>query len=298
MIAVTLPESVLNSSTRNSLLAKQNRINSALLTWDQRVDQAETNWKNWRRTLAARDVKKNLLSASAGIGLCCYCEHDRAVQIDHVFNKKLYPNRCFTFANHVLVCGECNKLKLDAFAVFDDDTSLAVTYYNKGGTRFQPASSRSVFIDPRSDDPMDFFMLDLETGVIKIHPLADPRGTVRAEYTLGLLQLNSSHELVDRRKSAVDQYLHFIQKYIGCRDASSLTGLESFLPATRERLSPFTNLSFAKQAGQDHWVDEIRKTHFPTIWQEMKRQYKTNPTTFARLYPKIAQALAAVPELL
>ena len=296
MISVRIEEALLTSSTQTSLQRNQKAVNEQL-PGNSKVD-LDAKWKSWRRTKAANEVQALLQTASAGKGLCCYCEHDRALQIEHIFNKKLFPQRTFAFSNHLLVCPTCNNRKLDAFAVFEGDTGLAIRFFEKSAPRVAPPTELPVFIDPRNEDPMDYFWLNLSTGFFDIHRKATPRKSKMAEYTRDLLEMNTSKEFIEKRASAVDQYLEILRKYVGCRNSNSIEELVQCFPTRYIPINTGFSLEEAKEIGQKHWTEELGRNHFPTIWLEMKRQYKFNPTVFARLHPEIAKVLQMVPELL
>jgi uncharacterized protein (TIGR02646 family) len=294
MIQIKLDESVLKPSTIKLLRNKQ-RAHDANLPWEEQVKLAKKKWDK-KPKKAFVDVREKLLTVQH---YCCYCEHNVSDdEIEHIFTKSLFPELTFFFNNFVLVCGRCNRRKLNAFAVFDDETSTAITKYEKGKPHSQPKSLRNVFIDPRSENPMDYFLLNLNTGILEIHPLADERYRLKAEYTRELLELNHPSVHSNKRKGAVNQFKNILNDYIGCRDAETLGQLVKHLP--NHQIPPPKNLSLSelKENGKVFFLQEIKELHFQTVWLEMKRQYLLNPTDFAELHPEIAKVLQMVPELL
>lgn len=294
MIHIKLDESVLKPSTIK-LLERKQQAHNPNSPWEEQVKWAKKKWDR-RPKAAFLDIKEKLLAAQH---FCCYCEHNVSDdEIEHIFTKSLFPELVFFFINYVLVCGRCNRYKLDAFAVFDDETSTSITKFEKGKPKSQPSSSRNVFIDPRRENPMDYFLLNLNTGILGIHPLATEREKLKAEYTRELLDLNNPIVYSNKRKSAVNQYKNILMDYIGCRDAENLEQLLTHLP--NHQIPPQENQSVSelKENGKAYFLNEIQEFHFQTVWLEMKRQFILNPTGFAELHPEIAKVLKMVPELL
>ncbi len=298
MKRVQIDESVLKPRTRNTLASNQKMLdNVPLAEWDRKVFLADKKWSK-RPKAAFADVFKNLLEASPGKRFCCYCQHDRAKEVEHIFNKKLFPERTFIFSNYVLTCHYCNGKKQDAFAVFKVDDPDAVTIFPKAGPKTIPESTSNVFIDPRNEDPMDFFVLNLSTGYLEIPFDEASKEYKKAQYTLDLLELNIDRELPDLRKSAVQDYISDLDKYIKARESSSYSELAQFVPWELFPIDTNVELQDCKQIVINHWFHRVQTRHFPTIWEEMKRQFGLNPTYFGARHPQIAALLSQVPELL
>jgi uncharacterized protein (TIGR02646 family) len=297
MKRVEIDHSVLKPRTRTTLANNQRKLDDVpLAEWDKKVELADKNWGR-RPKGAFSDVIQHLRNASPGKRYCCYCQHDRAKEVEHVFNKKLFPERTFVFSNYVLTCHYCNGKKQDAFAVFDQDAGEEVTYFLKAGPRIRPVSTRNVFIDPRAENPRDFFVLNLSTGYLESPYEESSREYKKACYTLDLLELNIDRELPDLRLSAVQDYIHDLEKYIGARESASHSELQDFVPSKLFPIDPNDDLQLCKQNAMNHWANRLQTRHFPTIWLEMKRQFLLNPSYFGNRHPQIASALAKVPEL-
>jgi hypothetical protein len=106
-------------------------------------------------------------------------------------------------------------------------------------------------IDTVTEDPLNFFLLDLKTGSYTFSELAD-NGTVefkRAKYTLEILRLNTRPFLTIARAEAYKAYKARLKEYIHDRENET---------ATEDELNEM--------------IKGIREASHPTVWQEMKRQ--------------------------
>ncbi len=289
MIRVNLEDSVLKKATLNTLRRNQDRINHTV-PWETKVEAAKDKWDQ-KPDGAFADIKERLMECTAGIDLCCYCEHNEAAHIEHVFPKKLFPERAFLFSNYVMSCPNCNTEKLDGFAVFLDADSQFLQEFIKGGPKIEPSSARSAFIDPRTEDPMAFFLLDLTTGEFIIDPSKSARDRVKAAFTLDLLKLNTRHCLPKYRVKEVGQYKNALLHFIGCRDANSMAELIPHFPDKHFPIDANIALDDLKRNAQAFYKQEIKEFHFPTIWLEIKRQITRNPDGFKIKHPVIAKAM-------
>ncbi len=295
MMPVHVGDAILSAQAKAMLHNLQEKIDTES-NWNQKVTLAKKKW-DCRPKDSFQEIVGLLQEASAGELLCAYCENDRSAELEHVFNKKLFPNRTFWFSNYLMVCGKCNRQKLDAFAVFVNDETEQYTEYKKRGKRIQPDSDRHVFIDPRQDDPQNYFRINLTTGIIEIRRDATDRQKIKANYTRNLLRLNEDRALKENRSKAVDQFLDQVNKYKGCRDSTSFDELEPHFPSRHRPISKVGTLEAAKKFGQKLAFHHIATHKFPSVWREMKRQFREDKE-FQLVYPHIHNLLAQVPELL
>jgi hypothetical protein len=198
-------------------------------------------------------IKKYLLVITPGIERCVYCEDSKCDEVEHIKPKDLYPLHCFLWSNYVYACGPCNGPKNNLFAIFrrDNGQFYEVNPPNNKIAATEPPEGDCVLIDPRSDNPLDFCMLDLENFKFCILPDKGTREYERADYTFNkVLRLNEQREyLRAQRELAYDNY--------------------------KQRLYCYTDLK-AKGASQDKLdklINNLKRESHPTVWKEMQRQY-------------------------
>jgi hypothetical protein len=83
-------------------------------------------------------------------------------------------------------------------------------------------------INPRVENPMNYFWLDIPNRTFKLNPLItlNPRDRKRAEYTLRLLGLNARETLLAARKSAASFYIDRLERYVKVKEATTMDELE------------------------------------------------------------------------
>lgn len=125
---------------------------------------------------------------------------------------------------------------------------------------------KMVFINPRSEDPTRFFMLDLRnTFRLNLMPNMPLRDLERADYTLRCLPLNED-PLCAERENEFGNYCARLKEYL--HDKSS--------DAPADRL--------------ERRRDALLRLRHQTIWFEMKRQHKSIPELQA-LFEEVPEAL-------
>jgi hypothetical protein len=81
-------------------------------TFADQAKKASSSWDGKTSKQAGKDafddVKATLISMCVGVGICVYCENNEATDIEHIFPKKMYPEKAFTWVNYVLACKICN----------------------------------------------------------------------------------------------------------------------------------------------------------------------------------------------
>lgn len=210
------------------------------------------------------EVRQRLAEISPPGDACFYCERDRYRDIEHIKPKRHYPEKCFSWENYVYACAICNQdRKGDVFAVFD--SSGNVVRFDRSHPKTMPVPAGDpVFIDIRHEDPLDFLILDLDTG--RFVAVGSDRDKTRGAFTRDLLELDADVLARIRRQAAVQM-----------RD-----WLKRHAEAVRSG-----DLSKAKRI-----QDEIKDLQQPTVLVEMRRQASKRPgleELFAALPPEIGQ---------
>lgn len=236
----------LPAETEAALLVMQSRIDS-LPTYAERVAAAKVVFSAQNRAQNATfgSIRKTLGDACGGAHRCMYCEDSAADQIDHFRPKSFYPELVFSWMNYLYACGACNLRKQHRFSVLSANTAAVVEIVRRRGDPVvEPEVGSSVLLDPRTDDPLEYLVLDL-LGTFQFTPRY-PKGTyahVRAEYTIDVLKLNDRDWLLEARLEAYGSYRARLREYASARGS----------PRAQELIQALM------RCGQ------------PTVWAEMKR---------------------------
>ena len=136
-------------------------------TFEEQAKKASAKWDS--KTSGAgksafKNIKDTLIEMCVGVEICVYCEQNEATDIEHIYPKKLYPEKAFTWENYVLACGKCNTHhKSDKFKIFNPQNSdLEEDVTPPRGEYIKPANDDALFINQRKENPMDLLELDLE----------------------------------------------------------------------------------------------------------------------------------------
>jgi uncharacterized protein (TIGR02646 family) len=264
---IRLPDIVLAEHAAAGLVALQAEVDAAG-SYAERVDEGKRLFelRNKPRNLIFDEVKRALEVMCSGVRRCAYCEDSLADEVEHVWPKDLYPHLVFAWANYVYACGPCNGPKGSHFAVFLAGACEATEVGRpRGAPIMPPVDGAAAFIDPRTEDGLQWMVLDLRETCLFV-PRA-PRGTrdhARAEYTIQTLGLNRD-ALVATRKAAYGDYVAHLHHYQLRRAAGAA---EAHLAELRDVI--------------------VRRQH-PTVWREMQRQREHLPALRA-LFADVPEA--------
>ncbi len=229
-----------------SHLKKQQDAIDALPTYEQQVKYAKALWQSKKKSnsqkSAFKRIEKELQKIAVGGQYCNYCEANKGTNIEHIYPKGLFPNKTFVWENYLWACKQCNgRHKVSQFQIFETPQSAKVLNLVANQQFQRPPNEDAVFINPRVDNPLDYFQLDLETGLFNVLAADNhARAYKRAAYTLDILQLNARKGLVEARQVAYQSYLETLESYINR-----------------------PNIATQKEI--------ITQAH-PTVWKEMQRQ--------------------------
>lgn len=199
-------------------------------------------------------IKVKLTEMCSGARRCVYCEDSVADEVEHIRPKSLYPENCFKWENYVYACGTCNGAKNDKFAVFrNSDGVFAEVNPPKGSPTTQPPQGEDALINPRTEDPMNYCMLDL-TGTF-MFVITAPHGTkehTKADYTFNtVLRLNEQREYLRKaRENAFGSYKARLFEYAKQKQEGT------------------------PQVKLEKMISGIKSESHPTVWKEMQRRYR------------------------
>lgn len=244
-VSVTAPP----VATLESLKAWQAEVDAAG-DHAARVKAAELTFARRRAQAPFRPVLAALKSMCSGAQRCMYCEDSCGDEVEHHYPKAFYPGLVFAWENFLFACARCNRRKSTRFPLFSPSPPAVVELTRAGlGGAVPPPSGASVLLDPRKDDPLAYFRLDLrDTFTFRI---VAPKGTpdhLRADFTLRVLDLNERDELLRQRRTIYESHLSHLHR------------------GAAARRDPERNQEFARIR------DAVRGMSCGVVWLEMKRQ--------------------------
>lgn len=247
-------------------------------TFPEKVSEAKRLWKlkNRRNNATFKEVRSVLTQMCSGVRRCCYCEDSMADEVEHIHPKDIYPEMAFKWDNYLYACGPCNGPKNNKFAVFrqQDGEFEEVTPSRQNPNPTPPAPGDPVLVTPRSEDPMNYLMLDImDSFFFSELPVEDTRAYKRAKYSIELLQLNG-RDLPDARENAFENYVSRLSRYVTRRDAG------------------------ANRAELDNLIRGIKKEAHPTVWAEMKRYFRDFNQAMQQQLPELWNLFEQAPEAL
>jgi uncharacterized protein (TIGR02646 family) len=265
-------------------------------TFEAQAKKASSRWDSKTSTRAAKeafaDIKKTLIEMCVGVEICVYCEQNEATDIEHIFPKKLYPEKAFSWDNYVLACGKCNTHhKADNFSVFNPRNSTdELDVKPARGTYQPPPTDDALFLNQRNEDPMDFFELNLTLQQFIYTPKhpAGTRNRLKAEYTIKLLGLNSRASLVRARQNATKYFRDRLGKYVDAINSTNFAELKAAIDDDFGGINETLDFNTEKERIKQSIKEDVQTYSHPSVWKELVRQ-RAN-------LPRINALLNAAPE--
>ncbi len=264
-----LPDIALSTPALHQLERWQSEVD-AHSRYAHRVDAAKRAFEqhNTPRNRTFAEVRRTLAEMCSGEQRCGYCEDSAADELEHIWPKHLYPEQVFAWRNYLYACGRCNGPKSERFAVFPPRARKPVEVSRPRGAPIRPPSKGfPALIDPRSEDPMEFLVLELrDTFYFEPSAKRGTRNFERADYTLRILHLNKREYLRKARETAFVGYQDMLTRYV----------------SLRERKAPTAQLELRRKA--------VQRSPHRTVWKEMQRQHQDLPV-LRLLFRKAPEAL-------
>jgi uncharacterized protein (TIGR02646 family) len=196
-------------------------------------------------------VKVKLAEMCSGARRCVYCEDSVGDEVEHIHPKDLYPEHCFQWENYVYACGSCNGPKNNKFAVFRADNGQFHEVNPPRGTRAtKPAPGEAALINPRTEDPLTFCMLDIDDTFNFVVIATDARKKEKAAYTFTIVLRLNREFLRQARKNAYGNFSARLSEYVN----------------QKKKNAPIAKLS--------KLINGIKSEAHPTVWKEMQRYFQ------------------------
>lgn len=293
---IRLTSKNIKAATQSHLDSVQQTILGESVFADQ-AKKASSSWDSKTSSQAAKDafaeIKATLISMCVGVEICVYCENNEATDIEHIFPKKMYPERAFSWDNYVLACSKCNTThKSDNFKVFNPQNSaIEFDVRPPRGTYLQPPTDDALFINQRIEDPMDLLELDLVSQQF-VFTEKFPIGTrehLKAKYTKELLGLNSRAALVTARKQAVKYFRDRLGKYVEAQKSTNFAELEAAIDDDFGGVNVAAAFNDEKVRIQEAIKKDVLEYPHPTVWKELMRQRANLPriNSFVNQVPEV-----------
>lgn len=200
------------------------------------------DWKGARQTKSMGKVLATLHSMTGNRQRCMYCLDSHGSDIEHFQPKAVYPGHMYQWANLLLCCTHCGRLK---------------------GDQFPLAGGSALLVDPTKENPWDSLDFDPVTGNICARfDVQLNTWSAKGEKTVEVLQLDKREALSAGYLQTLGRLSRIVKAAIdaGDIDAASLNG--------RLQLEDDHGLlgwCFSDRVGTFQPFEELRR-NYPDIW--------------------------------
>ncbi len=273
-----LPPLPLRNGLQQHLRQAQEKIDQ-LPSYYKKVKQAKVLWQTKKKTNAQKAAFNRIEKALQAAGQHChYCEGSVGTSIEHFYPRGFYPNLTFVWDNYLWSCQACNtQYKGAKFALFAAPNSAQVLPLVKNRSFLPPTNRDAVFLNPRVDNALDYWELELETGRYTVRPELSKRAQARAQYSLELLQLNERPSLLKGRQEAFSAYSHLLSTAAAVQSDTTGAYLRELLP---NKPASFYTQSLLKQQEAAHYFlqQQFLTLPYKTVWRSMQQQAEAFPS--------------------
>lgn len=258
----------LDKKTAGELKKLQAKID-AMPDFAKRADKAQSLWtsKGGKAGIEAFvKIGKELYKMCVFFGVCNYCEQSEANDIEHIFPKSFFPGFTFQWTNYLLACKQCNTgLKLDLCDVLDDGGN--VIRLKRGE---EPPFSTISFINPRTEDPNTFMVLNPLSHKFELRPEISDTDEKKAKSTIDILELNTRDTLLQARRSAARYYYDTLCRLANILKAASREELEAAVSPYDDRFNWELPIESIKIELLASYRQHITTFQHPSVWYAVK----------------------------
>ncbi|WP_428664060.1 HNH endonuclease [Runella sp.] len=260
------------------------------LTFAKKVEKAQSLWNSKggvKGKQAFEKITTRLYGLCVSEGICNYCEQSEANDVEHIYPKSFFPDKAFQWENYLLACKQCNSgYKLDKCHVLDADNELIVV--NRGT---EPLSKIGAFINPRTENPNEFMILNLMTFKFDTIPGLSKRDINKVKSTLEILELNKRDPLLVTRKSAARYYYEMLERLVRILEVLTIEELQNLLTPCDDRFDLTQPLESIKDEIKISYKKSIGNHQHPSVWYSIKMIESKVNTKWKKLFDKIPEAL-------
>ncbi len=272
-----LNEKTLENAQQSKLDSLQQKVNHET-SFSAKVSKAQTLWDSKSSSQEGKKVfeviTQTLSEMCLSVKTCNYCEQNEANDIEHIFPKSFFPEKAFIWENYLLACKQCNSgYKLDKCFVIDDKDNII---FVERGT--EPAHKTMAFIDPRTEDPNHFLLLNTQTWTFEIKDSLSKTNQHKAEKTLEILQLNDRDYLKEGRKSTANRLYNLLERLARINEAQSIQEIENILAPDDDIIDTSLSIQEIKEKALIQMQKVVQSTSHPSVWYAIKSvSSKVNP---------------------
>ncbi|MEY4927958.1 MAG: hypothetical protein RI894_2394 [Bacteroidota bacterium] len=264
----------------------------AIPDFTEKVSEAQRLWTNKTGSDAGKktfhEVKGTLTEMCIAVKVCNYCEHNEATDIEHIAPKSFFPEFTFVWDNYLLACKTCNTgYKLDKCHVLDPDGNVHEIKRGSG----KPPYPTIAMINPRSENPTDFMLLNTATFIFEIIG-TDTIAKNKAAKTIEVLDLNNRDTLKEARKSLHHAFYDSMDRLSRIVKADSMVEIEDILRPHEDLIKGATeNIDELKEKIKQGYKKYIQDKPHPSVWYAIK-------TIDSKVHPKWQKLFEIIPEAL
>ena len=286
---IQLASKNLKPAVAKELKALQKKVNNGR-TFALKVEQAQTLWgtKGGKAGKDAFvDIREQLKSMCVYINVCNSCEQNESSDIEHIYPKSFFPKFAFEWKNYILACKQCNTgHKLDKCHVLDRNGNLVFLARGQNPAKLKPA-----LINPRTEDPNSFMILNMLTYTFEIMPGLSKTDISRVDSVFKILELNERDTLKAARKSAAKHYYETLERLVKIIKCPTAKKLEELLTPYDNKFDFKLPLSQIKDDIKSSYKEYIATYQHPSVWHAIKLiESKTN-SKWAKLFQSLPEAL-------
>ncbi len=266
---IQLASNDISQPTKDRLSDLQTQIDGEA-TFAEKTAKAKSLWNgksgsNVGRT-AFEDVKAVLESMCVSVEVCNYCEQNEANDIEHIAPKSFFPEWTFVWDNYLLACKQCNSgYKLDKCHLLDGNGTLHAT--QRGN---EPIHKTHCFINPRTENPNDFLILNMLTYKFECIPNLEAPAKNKAEKTLEILQLNERDKLIEARRKAAIYYYDRLERLVRVLAATTIQEIEQILTPADNPVDTAIDLAANQANIKQSFKRDIQTHQHPSVWYAIK----------------------------
>lgn len=273
----------------NKKTASTNEKGEVITAFVNQVKAASKKWDSKSSSDIGKstfeEVKQKMEELFGMQRVCHYCEHNEPSDIEHIYPKSLYPRRAFLWKNYLFACKKCNTdCKSDRFAVWTTQNQRFNLPRNQ-----EPVEGQNLLIDPRTENPEDFLIINLNTFEFEIIPSAGTFEFEKASYTVDLLKLNQRDLLIQARKNFYNHCYDSLERLCRIREAATTEEL-------RQILRPNDDVEFDLPLAQ--LKEDITETYRMSILSHAHRSVWRAIQLQSISYPKWDALFTRLPEAL
>ena len=260
-------------------------------SFEDKTAKAQSQWQAKTSTPTKKnafsEITKALIDMCVYVNACNYCEHNESNDIEHIYPKAFFPENTFVWSNYMRACKQCNSgYKLDKCFVLDENDDIIEIKRNT-----QPQHKTIAFINPRTEDPNKFMLLNLASYKFQLIPGLSKRDKHKADKTLEILELDNRAILLTARKNAAIYYYQRFELLTKLLDTNSIAEMEHLLTPHDDLIDKTLTLGQLKDSYVISFKKDISTFQHPSVWYAIKTiESKTNPK-WQVLFKQIPEAL-------